>query len=96
MHRNFRDGDLIRNRRSGELRCIVGEQFTKRFMDAHDMDMAAHGMGHLAGSYAGVYRTRVLSVDAYHAQGGTYTVKVGELTRGWINLTAQEEANETS
>ena len=96
MRYSFRDGDLIRNRRSGELRCIVGEQFTKRFMDAQDREMEAGGMGHLAGTYAGAYRTRVLSADSYYSQGGTYTVRTGELTRSWINLTAQEETNEDS
>ena len=95
----FRDGDLIRNKRTGALRRVIGEEFTKRFMDAQDHEMAAHGMGHMAGSYGGAIRTMPLDdIDGRFGRG-TYTMKLGDARRDWDNLTAAaetEDANEAS
>ena len=93
----YRDGDLIRNKRSGAHRQIVGEEFTKRCMNAQDHEMAAHGMGHLAGSYGGALRTMPLDdIDGRFGRG-TYTLPIGDVRQQWVNLTAEEEAaNEAS
>jgi len=90
---DFRDGDLIRNKQTGALRQIVGEAFTKRFMDAQDYEMAAHGMGHMAGSYGGALRTMPLDdIDGRFGRG-TYTLAISTVRRGWVNLTAEEESH---
>ena len=94
---DYRDGDLIRNRHNGALRQVVGEQFTKRFMDAEDHEMVAHGMGHMAGSYGGAIRTMALDDTEGRLGKGTYTMKIGNVRQNWENLTADEEtANEDS
>jgi hypothetical protein len=92
----FRDGDLLRNNHTGALRQVQGEEFTKRFMDAQDHEMAAHGMGHLAGSYGGALRTLPLDdIDSLFGQG-VYTVKTSDIRRRWSNLTALAERHEES
>jgi len=92
----FRDGDLICNKRSGALRRIVGEEFTKRFMDTQDYEMEAHGMGEYAGSYGGAIRTMPLDdVDGRFGRG-TVTLKIGSVRNNWYNLTAQAEAEEAN
>ena len=95
----FRDGDLIRNKHNGALRRVIGEEFTKRFMDAQDHDMVAHGMGHMAGSYGGAIRTMPLDDVEGRFGRGTYTLAIGDARRKWTNVTAaaeQEGADETS
>ena len=90
----YRDGDLIRNKRTGALRQIVGAEFTKRFMDAQDYEMEAHGMGEYAGSYGGALRTMPLDDLDGRLGRGTYTLKTSDVRRGWTNLTAEAEAAE--
>ena len=87
----FKDGDLIRHDGSGELRQVVGDEFTKRFMDAQDHDMASHGMGEFAGSYCGAVRTLVITPGHTIAQGQHQTVKASWLRKGYTNLTAAQE-----
>ncbi len=41
----YRDGDLIRNKRSGALRRIISETYTKRLMDSQDYETEDDGMG---------------------------------------------------
>ena len=92
----YRDGDLIRNKRTGALRQIVGDEFTKRFMDAQDHEMVAHGMGEYAGSYAGALRTMPLDDLDGRFGRGTYTLKTSDIRRCWTNLTAQAEAAQSA
>lgn len=92
----FKDGDLVRHDGSGELRQVVGDEFTKRFMDAQDHDMAAHGMGEFAGSYGGAVRTLVITqceglIPVTLEQGRHQTVKTGWLRKWYTNLTAAQE-----
>jgi hypothetical protein len=87
----FKDGDLVRHDRSGEMRQVVGDEFTKRFMDAQDHDMTAHGMGEFAGSYGGAVRTLVITAGHTIAQGQYQTVKASWLRVGYTNLTATQE-----
>ena len=91
---DYRDGDLIRNNHNGALRRVVGDQFRKRFMDAQDHEMAAHGMGHLAGSYGTAVRTMPLDDIEGRFGRGTYTLKTSDVRRSWTNLTAEEEAED--
>jgi hypothetical protein len=96
---DYRDGDLIRNRHNGALRQVVGEEFTKRFMDSQDHEMAAHGMGEYAGSYGGALRTMPLDDTDGRFGLGMYTMKSSDVRRSWTNLTAQaegEKINEAS
>lgn len=94
----FLDGDLVRNIRTGELRQIVGEEYTKRFMNAADFEMEAFGHGDLAGTYAGCVQTIVLNGNAGEArgligkQGMQYGVRASLIRDHWVNLTAAEEA----
>ena len=48
----MKTGDLIRFKVTGKFATIIKEMYVKRFMDAEDREMEAHGMGHLAGVYA--------------------------------------------
>ena len=90
----YRDGDLIRNKRSGALRRIIGETFTKRFMDSQDYEMQAHGMGEYAGTYGSAIRTMPLDNTDGRLGRGTYTMKTSDVRAHWDNLTAQAEAEE--
>ncbi len=91
---DYRDGDLIRNRHTGALRQIQGTEFTKRWMDSQDHEMVAHGMGEYAGSYGGAIKTIPLDDLDGRFGRGVYTVKIGEVRRLWINLTAEAEWTE--
>jgi|LWDU01.1.fsa_nt_gi hypothetical protein len=96
---DHRDGDLLRNNRTGALRQVVGVEFTKRFMDAQDHEMVAHGMGEYAGSYGGALRTMPLDDISGRFGQGVYTMKTSDVRRSWTNLTAQaerEKINEAS
>ncbi|MBC8409285.1 MAG: hypothetical protein H8E12_11275 [Rhodobacteraceae bacterium] len=46
------DGSLVEIRRCGSRGFAQGKPFTKRYMDAQDYEMQAHGMGEYAGTYA--------------------------------------------
>jgi hypothetical protein len=93
----LRDGDLLRHKVTGALRQVKGEQFTKRYMDAQDYEMAAHGMGHMAGVYCGAIQTIALDIESHGGMvGAMYVMKLSTISRSWLNLTAQEEANEAA
>lgn len=93
----LRDGDLLRHNVTGALRQVKGEQFTKRYMDTNDYEMEAYGMGHMAGSYCGAIQTIALDLKTQGgALGGIRTMKLSDIGRSWLNLTAQEEANEAA
>lgn len=48
----YKEGDLVRVGRVHRRFAFVNRDgYTKRYMDSQDHEMAAHGMGHLAGSY---------------------------------------------
>ena len=47
----YKEGDLVQVKRTGRFALVNRDRFTKRYMDAQDHEMAAYGMGHLAGSY---------------------------------------------
>ncbi len=95
MRTTLRDGDLLRHTGTGSLRQVKGESFTKRFMDREDYEMEAHGMGHYAGVYTGAIRAVALDIETHGGMvGATYTMKLGDVSSDWVNLTAQEEADE--
>ena len=48
----IKKGDLVKMW-NGHLVITISESYTHRFMDAEDHEMAAHGMGHMAGTYSG-------------------------------------------
>jgi hypothetical protein len=47
----YKKGDLVKVTRTGRFALVNRDGYTKRYMDAQDHEMAAHGMGHLAGTY---------------------------------------------
>ena len=47
----YKEGDLVRVKRTGRFALVNRDGYTKRYMDSQDQEMVAHGMGHLAGSY---------------------------------------------
>ena len=47
----YKEGDLVKVSRTGRFAFVNRDGYTKRYMDSQDQEMAAHGMGHLAGSY---------------------------------------------
>lgn len=87
----FKDGDLVRHNRSGEMRQVVGDEFTKRFMEEGDYELESAGMGEFAGSYGGAVRTLVITPGHTIAQGRHQTVKASWLRKWYTNLTATQE-----
>jgi len=85
----FKKGDLIKNKRSGLLAEVTRDGYTFRFMDAEDHEMAAHGMGHLAGSYGTAY-------DAVYLTGDTQgrKVRIRAQHRGWQKVSPEAQSEE--
>ena len=64
-------GDLIRFNGSGKYATVIRESYTKRFMEQEDYEMVTHGMGHLAGIWAG-------AIDIIYTETGRkQTIRVG-------------------
>jgi predicted RNA-binding protein len=47
----IKNGDMIMDNRDNSVWIAIGDEFTKRYLDADDHEMIAHGMGEYAGSY---------------------------------------------
>ena len=79
--------DLLQDVKTGETVTVVRGTYTHRYMDAQDYEMAAHGMGHMAGSYGSA--CDVISM----ATGRRMRLKIaGDFRRRWKNITAEMEA----
>lgn len=80
----FKKGDLIKNKRSGLLAEVTRDGYTFRFMDQQDHEMAAHGMGHLAGVYGTAY-------DAVYLTGNSQgqKIRIRAQHRGWSKVTPE-------
>ena len=85
---DYQVGDLLREELDGALHEVVREQYTKRYMDSQDHDMAAHGMGHLAGSWCGA-----IDVISTH-DGRVRTLKTRDARNRMKNLTAAGEISD--
>jgi hypothetical protein len=78
--------DLLQDVASGETVTVVRGTYTHRYMDAQDHEMAAHGMGHMAGSYGSA--CDVVSM----ASGRRMRLKIDSRFRArWKNVTAAME-----
>jgi hypothetical protein len=86
MRVSFRDGDLLHNIHTSEQLIVQGETFTKRFMEAQDYEMEAHGMG----EFAGIYGSALRAVSPKTGQVRVLRISMG-FHRTWRNLTAESE-----
>jgi hypothetical protein len=79
--------DLLRRKKTGEMFVANSDQYTHRFMDAEDHEMAAHGMGEYAGSYGG-------AINVTSTLNGRSSRLRLPICRDYDNLTALAEGEE--
>ena len=80
----FKKGDLIKNIQTGVLAEVTRDGYTYRFMDAQDHEMAAHGMGHMAGVYGTAYDATYLT-----GAGQGRKIRIRAQHRGWTKVTPE-------
>ena len=79
---SIKNGDMLRDTRTGLTYVAQGEVFTKRYMDAEDWEMVDHGMGEFAGLYESALRI-------LNTQNGISTIiRMGLWRKHLENLTA--------
>ena len=87
---SIRNGDMLRDTRTGLTYVAQGEVFTKRYMDAQDWEMMDHGMG----EYAGLYES---ALRVLNTQDGISTIiRMGRWRKHLENLTAVGEEEVTN
>jgi|ETNvirnome_2_300_1030623.scaffolds.fasta_scaffold158550_1 uncharacterized protein with NAD-binding domain and iron-sulfur cluster len=79
---SIRNGDMLRDTRTGLTYVAQSEVFTKRYMDAQDWEMVEHGMGEFAGLYESALR--VLNIK----DGISTIIRMGHWRKHLENLTA--------
>ena len=84
----FKKGDLIKNKTTGALAEVTRDGYTFRFMDEQDHEMAAHGMGHMAGVYGTAYDVTYLTGES---QGRKIRVRAQH--RRWEKVDQREVAH---
>jgi hypothetical protein len=81
----IKNGDMVMDTRDSSIWIASEDEFTKRYLDADDHDMIAHGMG----EYAGSYESAIKVVNT--TTGVSCTQRMREWHRHIRNLTAEHE-----
>lgn len=81
----IKNGDMVMDTRDSSIWIASGDEFTKRYLDADDHEMIAHGMG----EYAGSYESAIKVVNT--TTGDLRTWRMHTWRRHIRNLTAEHE-----
>jgi len=86
----IKNGDMLMDNRDSSIWIASGDEFTKRYLDADDHEMIAHGMG----EYAGSYESAIKVVNT--TTGDLRTWRMRTWRRHIKNLTAEHEETANS